>query len=330
VLDSQVLEVAIGLVVMFFLLALASSSIVEAIAGVFNIRGRQLETAIKGLVSDPHHTLDVWNTSVFGALQAGTRTTASDTARAQKPSRKRKRKPAYVSARAFADATIEAISACKAVSESTAELEGNLPSNLKSRLDALTNEVGTDLNGIKAGLERWFDDTMERAAGAYKRWAQIVLVIVALVLAIALNASTTRVAATIWNDATVRDAVVNASRNVNQVKTPGGLKNVGDTISSLKSLHLPLGWKDWDSQAGSLGTIAGWLITALLVMLGAPFSYGLLTSLVSLRSAGDKPPPATQDPTSASVALAARTDPRSGAVSLTEALDAIPAIAPRS
>src|SRR5215475_7150893 len=59
-LDSQVLEVAIGLVVMFFLLALASSSIVEAIAGVFNIRGRQLENAIKGLVSDPHHTLDVW------------------------------------------------------------------------------------------------------------------------------------------------------------------------------------------------------------------------------------------------------------------------------
>jgi hypothetical protein len=322
-LDSQVLEVAIGLVVMFFLLALASSSIVEAIAGVFNIRGKQLETAIKGLVSDPQHTLDVWSTSVFAALQAGTRTTASGNASVKK----RTRKPAYVSAHAFADATIEAISARKALSTSTTELEGQLPSNLKSRLDALTNEVGADLNGIKAGLEAWFDDTMERTAGAYKRWAQIVLVVVALALAIALNASTTRVAATIWNDATVRDAVVNASRNVNQVKTPGGLRNVGITISNLESLHLPLGWRDWHSQAGPIGTIAGWFITALLVMLGAPFWYGLLTRLVSLRTAGDKPPPAIQDPTSASAALAARTNPPSGAVSLTDALDAIPAIA---
>jgi len=150
------------------------------------------------------------------------------------------------------------------------------------------------------------------------------------VLAIGLNASTTRVAATLWNDVTVRNAVVNAARNVGQnaPKTSGDLRNIGDSVSSIKSLHLPLGWKNWDSQAGAIGTVAGWLITALLVMLGAPFWYGLLTRLVSLRSTGVKPPPAAEDPNSASSALAASTNPPRGTVTLVDALDALPAIAP--
>jgi hypothetical protein len=324
--DSPIVDVAIGLVVMFFLLALTSSSIVEAISGVLNVRGKQLETAIQQLVSDPEHTLDVWNTSVFGALQAGTHTSVGGSNRAEKKSRA----PAYVPARAFADATIEAISALKGAGASAAAVEQELPSSLKRRLDALTNEVGTDLTGIKAGLERWYDETMQRTAGAFKRWSQIVLIVVALVLAIGLNASTTRVAATLWNDVTVRDAVVNAARNVGQnaPKTSGDLRNIGDSVSSIKSLHLPLGWKNWDSQAGAIGTVAGWLITALLVMLGAPFWYGLLTRLVSLRSTGVKPPPAAEDPNSASSALAASTNPPRGTVTLVDALDALPAIAP--
>ena len=70
--DSKVVDVGIGLVLMFFLLALASSSIVEAVAGVLNIRGKKLDAAIKQLVSDPQVTLNVWETSVFGAINAGT------------------------------------------------------------------------------------------------------------------------------------------------------------------------------------------------------------------------------------------------------------------
>src|SRR6476659_8315781 len=108
---------------MFFLLALASSSIVEAVAGVLNIRGRKLEAAIKQLVSDPRVTLNVWDTSVFGAISAGTDASASAT----KPGRaKKQRKPSYVSARAFADATVEAISKLKAAGKSAAQIEEQL------------------------------------------------------------------------------------------------------------------------------------------------------------------------------------------------------------
>jgi hypothetical protein len=323
VFDSQALDVAIGLVLLFFVLALASSSIVEALAGILNIRGKKLKNAINQLVTDPEKTLKVWETSVFGALQAGTRATATSRGKSKKT-----RTPAYVSARSFADATIEAISELKTGAKSAVALEQQLPAPLKTRLDAITNEVGSDLTAIKAGLEKWFDETMERAAGAFKRWSQITLVVVALLLTVSLNASTTRVAMTLWNQAAVRDSVVQAARNVsvdeNAQQTSSDLKGVSDTVGSLKSLKLPVGWNDWDSQTGAAGTIAGWLITALLVMLGAPFWYGLLTRLVSLRSTGEKPSPAAQDPTSATKAVEAMSTRPSGAVPLERALAAVP------
>ena len=328
-LDSKVVDVGIGLVLMFFLLALASSSIVEAVAGVFNIRGKKLEAAIKQLVSDPKATLNVWETSVFGAISAGTDASASAT----KPSKaKKQRKPSYVSARAFADATIEAISKLKAAGKSAAQIEEQLPVNLRNRLDAITNEVGDDLTGMKAGLETWYDETMERTAGAFKRWSQIALVFVALGLVVATNSSTTRVATMLWNQSAVRDAVVQSARNVTADKnantTSKDIEKIGKTVNSLPSLGLPVGWKHWDSQTGPVGTIAGWLITALLVMLGAPFWYGLLTRLVSMRTAGTKPPTATNDHASATNAIVAMTTPPKGTVTLNTALEQLPTMTP--
>jgi hypothetical protein len=320
VIDSGVFDVALALVLMFFILALTSSSIVEAIAGVLNIRGRKLEAAIKELVADPQKQLDVWGTSVFAALGSVTK-------------RGRPRKPSYVSARAFADAVVEAIGTLKTSATTAADLENQLPANLKTRLDAITNEVGSDLKGMKAGLEQWFDEKMERVSGAYKRWSQVALFVVGLVLVVATNASTTRVAATTWNQSTISDAVARAARNVGANESTGtvtsDIEQVGDTIDELESLGLPVGWKNWDSHSGPIGTAGGWMISALLVMLGAPFWYGLLTRMVSLRASGGKPPPAGQDPASATTAVEAMDAPPSGAVTLTDALAQMPTVTPR-
>jgi hypothetical protein len=137
------------------------------------------------------------------------------------------------------------------------------------------------------------------------------------------------VAATLWNQSAVRDAVVQAAKNVSSDKTaanPKGIEGTADAVNSLKALGLPVGWKNWNSEAGTVGTILGWLITALLVMLGAPFWYGLLTKLVSMRSSGPPPPKATHDPASATRIDAARASeaqpPVRQAATLSSALDA--------
>jgi hypothetical protein len=313
VLGSQVLEVATGLVLMFFVLALASSSIVELFARVLNTRAKQLEDGIRSMVGNPDL---IYQTSVFGALSGASGANAKGT---------KTRKPSYVSARAFADATVEAIGVLKAGANDAAQVRAALPVNLRHRLDAITNEVGDDLTKIKAALETWFDDTMDRVSGAFKRWSQTVLVIVALVLAIAANASATRVAATLWHDPAVRTAVTRAAGNVaspdGKPPAPKDLKDVAKTVGGLKSLGLPVGWSsDWHDPGGYIGTALGWLLTALLVMLGAPFWYGLLTKLVSLRSTGGTPPKAAKDPASATSQVAAGAAGGSDAADLTAVL----------
>lgn len=42
--------------------------------------------------------------------------------------------------------------------------------------------------------------------------------------------------------------------------------------------------------AGGLRTLAGWLVTALAISIGAPFWFGILQSLVNLRGSGPRPP----------------------------------------
>jgi hypothetical protein len=315
VIDSSVLDVAIGLVLVFFLLALASSSVVEAIAGISRVRSKYLEKGIKALVGDPSM---IYDTSVFGALSAGSGARSG-----------KSRKPSYVSARAFADAVVESITTIKSTAHTAEQVKERLPENLRKRLDAITNEVGTDVLAIKAKLEEWFDDSMDRVSGAFKRWSQIVLVVIALVLTIATNSSATRVAATLWNQPAVREAAVQAARNVSTDKdaaTPKDIKGTAATVNTLQSLGLPVGWKHWDSEAGPVGTVLGWFLTALLVMLGAPFWYGLLTKLVSLRSTGPPPEKASDDPASATRIDAARAKEGHAvareAVTLDTALDA--------
>ena len=287
--NSQVLDVAIGLVLMFFVLALTSSSIVEAISGILKIRSKQLENGIVQIVDDPDF---IYSTSIYSAL-AGS---------AGRP-------PSYISAKAFADAVVEGITTAKSLAADANALEDLLPAPLKTRLTMLTHQLGSDVTSVKAGIEHWFDEVMDRVSGSYKRWSQIILFLVGLVLTIGLNASTTHVAGTLWHEPAVRDAVTQAARGEAEAHPTSSpdISKIADDVKSIDSLGLPIGWHAWDANAGPVLTPIGWLVTAFLILLGAPFWYGFLTQLISLRSAGNKPPLAADDPTSATAATTATT-----------------------
>src|SRR3954466_10443930 len=55
---TTALDVAIGLVFMYLLLALMVSTLQELIAGLFSLRAKQLYTAIEGMLHDPSATVE--------------------------------------------------------------------------------------------------------------------------------------------------------------------------------------------------------------------------------------------------------------------------------
>ena len=288
-LDSVVLDVAIGLSLLLFVLALAASAIVELISQVLSKRATDLHRVLDAMIGDPDLADSglraLYATAVFRSLAAASGG-----------------RPSYVSARTFADGVIEVIAQTRRVSADGAELAGKLPPGLAARLEPMVSQIGNDLTELKSEIEQWFDESMDRLQGTYKRWAGTALLGTGLVLSAGANASVYTVIDAMWADAAVRDAVV---ASAGAVTTDGGvgadIDTVAETVETLEQLQVPVGWAgvaDWDAPRWA-GVIGGWLLTGVLVMAGAPFWFDLLTKLVSLRSTGRRPPTALDDPKSA-------------------------------
>ena len=298
---SQALEVGIGLVLAFLLLSTVSSAVVEFIGVLLQKRSRDLEAVINKMLStgDLPPELDLYATSIFKSLQGASRrkrgvvlTDANDG-----------RQPSYVSARSFADAVLERLMKIKAGLASGQQLVDAIPQGpLRDRLLALAAETNGDLTQLKAGLESWFDDTMDRLQGAYRRWSQWLLLLVGFVLAAALNVSTVRIVDSLWNDSTIRAAVADAAEGYAQQQpttddTPPNFATIEEAIDDLTDLQLPVGWgPGWDAETGAVPTVLGLPLTALAVMLGAPFWFDVLTKLIVARKARGEPPRASEDP----------------------------------
>lgn len=55
---------------------------------------------------------------------------------------------------------------------------------LKQALGAFVAKAAGDISAFKSYIEKWFDDTMDRVSGVYKRWSQLFLLLIGLFLAI--------------------------------------------------------------------------------------------------------------------------------------------------
>lgn len=281
---STILDVVVGLVFVFLVVSLVASAVIEFVAMILKKRAKDLHATLNEMLGQASST-NLATTSVLKALKAASG-----------------KSPSYLSATAFADAVVEML-----VDANGAIDTGNLSEPLKTRVEALRRTVGDELLQIKSGLETWFDATMERLEGSFKRWSQWRLLVAGLVIAAFFNISTIHVVDTLWNDAAIREAVTNAAgaatTDGDENSAPPPIEDVAMTVDQLDELGLPVGWDRSPGEVIRSGdwplVVVGWFLTAGFVMFGAPFWYETLTKLVSLRSTGRKPPRAEDDPSSA-------------------------------
>ncbi|MBM3151810.1 MAG: hypothetical protein FJZ96_06345 [Chloroflexi bacterium] len=143
---------------------------------------------------------------------------------------------------------------------------------LLSGAEEYVSEKEQALAVVRKNAEKWFDDTMDRLSGWYKRTSQVWSVIIGLVLAVFLNVDTINAATTLWREPTLRQAIVQqgvAYVETNPAPEPEGsagetaLPAAGDTTApdatrgedvqppaqtvaelqeSLEGLKIPFGW----------------------------------------------------------------------------------------
>jgi len=292
---SPALETAIGLALLFFVLSTLASAIVEGVSQLLRKRARDLEQTIGQMLSgsstfdeDAKKCLEMFKGTVIyqsASMAAG---------RGRPGWLPSAAGPAYLSARSFADA----------IDELTGTAGKTPVKGLSRRLASLRAEGEGLTLEAKAAMENWYDETMGRLSGAYKRWVTAVLFVVGLVLAGAGNVSAFHTAQTLWQQPAVRQAALNAAEQAAaKSPSPDGLiqENVR-TVQDLAGLGMPVGWEQgthWSDLGWTSSHLAGWLVTALLLTLGAPFWFDVLSRLVSLRTTGTKPALAADDPAAA-------------------------------
>lgn len=295
-LGSQALDTAVGLVLLLFVLATAASSLLELVNRIGRKRAKNLEAALGHLLGGSGGR-GAAATAAVAALQRTSVYAAATTASGG-------RAPAYLSAKSFADATLELAST---VGRSTDE---TLPPELRERLDLLLQESGDDTLELRAGLERWFDEAMGRLSDTYRKQATFMLGLIGLMLSVVVNASLPDVVGRLWNASVTRAAVVAAAQNAAQGKGVETLTEVARTTDRLAELSIPLGWAGGVPGGAGwwLGHLFGWALTAVLVMVGAPFWFELLGRLITFRvgGSGGQPPRAALDPAAATPRVLAR------------------------
>ena len=316
------LDVAIGLIFVFFILAIVCSGINEAFASAFRWRAQELERGLWELLRDPDATENATEALeklkshplVKPMLNPTNKVSAQLSPPLGKNGRpKTSRKtdlPSYIPSRTFTSALLGIGQATVKLTEG-AELRQEMrkidqsiaaiPSEpVREAMIALLHNAQGDAVAFRRNVEQWYDDQMERVSGWYRKRIQKVLWILAFVVAFTLNADALQMAKRLWVEPSVRESLISQV----DTATTQPAENT-DASKALETLTVPLGWhfesarddpqgfpiyQDREMIWALLSKLIGLTLTAVAISFGAPFWFDTLSKLARLRSGGAPPP----------------------------------------
>lgn len=228
--NSVVLDIVIGLVFIYLLYSLLATTIQEIIASNFGFRAKILERAIFRMLEDENKFNSKFKSVLYLFKKMGNGGAKSSTTYEfyHHPLMKflgendLRGKPAYISKETFSKVIIDLLRGDqvkpgddivpliqKALDEKTTNW-GNAKINDEtvSYLKSIWADADGDLLKFNKLLENWFDETMDRASGWYKKHTQIILFFVGLTIAIVFNVDTIKIVDKLEKDPKLREQLV--------------------------------------------------------------------------------------------------------------------------
>ena len=112
-------------------------------------------------------------------------------------------------------------------------------------LEEYITEGETNLAKARKNVEKWFDDSMDRLSGAFKRYSQRVALIIGLVLATLLNVDSIDLTLYLWREPSVRQALA-AKASSFELSQQDLQANPDEALQNFRNqfvgLSLPIGW----------------------------------------------------------------------------------------
>jgi hypothetical protein len=168
-------------------------------------------------------------------------------------------KPSYISPSNFSKCIIDAIKIDDPDLSILARIEiglqdPNIGPQTKAQIQSLLDEANNDLTKFRILLEEWYNDTMERATGWYKRSTQLILIALGFVLAISFNVDTLQIIRKLSVDKDAREQLVKMAsdfsnnngpliegvRNQKTIVTDSSVKILNARLDSLQQIRMSL------------------------------------------------------------------------------------------
>ncbi len=291
---TVIIQVAIGIIFVWVILAVITSQIQEWIASGLAWRASMLEDAIEQMLGNPEVKNKLYNHPLIQGLYSSNG----------------KRKPGGIPQDKFAMVLFEEVinsgitvadakntfdNLKKSVAVLKSKGEGSALTNFAKSLDTLligieekTDDATHSITEARVRVESWFNDSMERLGGAYRRRMQIVGIIVGIAVAATLNVDTGAIINTLWRDPVLRQAIVTQASQVKETDVQSGqtpsIEEIAKNAEKLNVLSLPIGWSSKNIPTNANGWVSkviGILLSGMAAAQGAPYWFDIMRKLVT-------------------------------------------------
>jgi len=209
-----------------------------------------------------------------------------------------------------------------------------LRANILSLAEQAQLKVGSLQDGVRQlreEIETWFNRSMDRASGVYRRNAKGVAILLGLLTAIATNADAFLMMERLAQDTAIRTALTQTtdqlisqqfqtnpfasgvgavSPELSPVNGPDGLEQELSAVKEalgdvLGDIPLPIGWSAENRARQFPGNspwwvtvpklLLGWLVAGIAISMGSSFWFDLLGKIVRVRNTGSPTKPSSSD-----------------------------------
>lgn len=214
---SSIIDIAIGLIFIYLILSLICSAASEIIERYTKKRAKDLEKGIKEMLRSDDLVKKLYEHPLIYSLYAKPYSPGAGNL------------PSYIPARNFALALMDlaapggasGATAPSSTSASPVDLakvraavagNTNLPPEIQKALLTFIDAGLSNPAKFRENVENWFDSSMDRVSGWYKRRSQLIVLIIGAVLAGLLNVDTIAVVRSLSTDKTMRESLVVAAQ----------------------------------------------------------------------------------------------------------------------
>lgn len=198
---ERVLGVAIGLAVTYLFLSILVLALAEAISGVLSLRASRLRDGLGRILMEGSKGLEGRSKQFFQHPLIATLGYASG---------RRSDLPSYLPTPLFVKAFLDNVGDLRAkgadLNAAYQDALAQLPPETQTYVRGIVGSTLTTVEDAEQRVSQWFDASMSRLSGEYRRHIQWIARGIAVVVVFCMNANTLHIGATFWRDPVAREA----------------------------------------------------------------------------------------------------------------------------